>query len=275
MKKILVILLTAKLLTGVNYAHAADEQCGVISTRAFFLKLDEHPIRLVKHNGKHLHFPFKNKPVSLSLAPGQHDFMTEDGTYFNIDIEPNKRYTLAKTRTRPRTAEQSRMFNTVVKSTKDIECKSSSIYPAKIHTQKLPIELKFKIDDLTNDLQKHYSKYNKKISITLPQRINQNWGIVVDNEFSSTNGISVLSVSPNTISADIGLKAKDVIIGFNNSSLMTKDSENSAITLLRQQLKNLSYGDKITLKIKRQKNLMTLDNNDSVIYLPKITIEIN
>jgi len=298
MKKIIssVVVLTIASFAGIDFAHALDDDCGVISTRNIYLTKDQKNIYLIEHNGKRINSPayisdsinpFNKIPkkvpaISLSLAPGAHEFTARTKTSrfkFTFDVMPNKRYVVIAQKPSDRTLiPVGSEYVAKIKSIKNKICNSSSILPAlkKIektnHNKELTSELNFKINELTQDLQKFYNQEKGKITLTLPQRINDNFGIVVDRQYPPQNGVLILSVSPNTASNYMGLKANDIILNMNDVSLV---SEISALSIFKEQLKNLTYGEDITLKIKRERHIITLTNEYSAIYLPKIKIEIN
>lgn len=294
MKKITLavsfLVLSSLILS--NEAYAMTKTCGQISTsthtHTFSKKSERNRLRLEKHNGKRLKTPSTahqsqslDSLRTLSLAPGYHEFLTVKGTHFALNVESNKKYLIAEQITIPKTLVPSKKYTVVITAVKDIKCQSSAIRPSlsqkQPHKKKdiLPRELAFKINELTKELQAFYNVKGEKISVTLPRRIDGNFGMVVDSQNLKPNGILVLSISPNTSADFIGLKAQDIIFMINDVKLTEMHESMSIIQLFKDELSNISVGDELTLKIKRGNKNIDLSSDYSKIMLPEIKIEIN
>lgn len=286
-----IVLAIASLnsVQSVQSVHAASDVCGQISTQAFAYKADQRFLFIEKHNGKKLRsvpLALKNissdtTPRTLSLAPGYHEFMTGGGLYFGLTIEANKKYMLIGELVRPRSLIPGKSITVNVRAVKDIKCSSPFIRPALAQPKHLnesvtlPPELTFKINALTKDLQKFYNVKNKKISVILPQRLDGSFGVVVDSQSSSPNGLLVLSVSPHTAAAVIGLQAQDIILSFNKKILIAEKKHPMTTEMFKNGLANISHGESISLNVKRGDKIINLTSEYSDIYLPEIHIEIN
>ncbi len=175
-----------------------------------------------------------------------------------------------------------RLANQVhIQSIQDMRCNSSKVLPSLgpsrslNKSKKLPPEISFKINELTKELQKIHKTHDEKIVVSLPARIDDNFGIIIGNRQEVSKGIFVISVSPDTSADLIGLQSQDRILQINKVRLTENEESASTVQLFKNELKNYSREKVLTLHVQRGGQVIKLEKKYTKILLPEIKIEIN
>lgn len=82
-------------------------------------------------------------------------------------------------------------------------------------------------------------------------------GILLEQDDTDSTGVNVIGITPDSPAQSAGIKAGDVIIGINGSSL-AGDSQETPAHKLFQVLKNLKAAEKLELELEREGQQMSL-----------------
>jgi len=203
---------------------------------------------------------------------------------FGLEVKKNKIYRVIGQRTHPKNIRAGQMYDAVVRSLKDQSCQSSKVRPAIERAlvttlrKELPDELQFRLDALSQDIQSYYKTKGvaqDNISLALASRGNSSFGIVVAKDDPAQKGLLLLAVSPHANAAKLGLKANDMLLSVNGSSLADKGTYQKTAAFLRQQIADTQYGESLAFSVMREGKTIEIDGDYSAIILPKIRLDIN
>jgi membrane-associated protease RseP (regulator of RpoE activity) len=108
------------------------------------------------------------------------------------------------------------------------------------------------------------------LAVDTPARRVSDLGLLVDSSRHSDDGLHVLAVTPNGNAERIGLRAGDIVVALNGTSLTGADSAGR----LRQQVEALPDGGALAFRVNRAGSSHTLNGNLSSVYLPAMHLTI-
>jgi len=102
-----------------------------------------------------------------------------------------------------------------------------------------------------------------------PQKVS-NLGLIVDSASSASGGLRVLAVTPGGGAERMGLRAGDVLLALNGSSLATSDGA----ATLRQTVDALPDGGRLAFDVRREGKTEALSGASASVYLPAMRLSI-
>ncbi|WP_206483176.1 PDZ domain-containing protein [Thalassotalea sp. G2M2-11] len=125
----------------------------------------------------------------------------------------------------------------------------------------LPSVLRRSLDNIMLAYEKQ-AKTEEAISHFSPLSVYQFFGAVVDDKYSKDNNIKVLTVLPNTLAFNLGLRSNDEITGLSNNERLSPNE------LLANYLRENNQEQQLTLSIKRNGKTQTLKGDNQPTIIP-------
>jgi len=108
------------------------------------------------------------------------------------------------------------------------------------------------------------------LNIETPSQKVSNLGLLVDSAGNARDGLHVLAVTPGGSAERMGLRAGDVLVALNGTSLATPD----AAATLKQTVDTLPDGGRLEFNVNRNGNTQTLSGASARVYLPAMQLRI-
>ena len=108
------------------------------------------------------------------------------------------------------------------------------------------------------------------LDVDTPARRVSDLGLLVDSTRNGEDGLHVLAVTPGGNAERIGLRAGDIVVALNGSSLAGTDSA----ARLRQQVDALADGSTLAFYVNRAGHSQTLSGSLSSVYLPAMHLTV-
>lgn len=102
-----------------------------------------------------------------------------------------------------------------------------------------------------------------------PQKVS-NLGLLVDSSAGTRDGLHVLAVTPGGSAERMGLRAGDVLVALNGSSLAASD----AATTLKRTVDATPDGGRLEFRVNRDGTTQTVSGASSRVYLPAMQLRI-
>lgn len=102
-----------------------------------------------------------------------------------------------------------------------------------------------------------------------PQKVS-NLGLLVDSKGAASDGLHVLAVTPGGSAERMGLRAGDVLLALNGTSLASTDGA----TTLRHTVDALPDGGRLDFNVRRDGRTQTLGGASASMYLPAMHLSV-
>lgn len=292
-------------------ANQLSGYCGIVSTNTLYLQQNEYGLLFKGDNG----FAQTYKKLSpgthklsayitgqggrgnsnMTINIGINKVMpTSRVVEFYINVEANNKYLIiAEKVPNPKKEGSVNKFIVKIKKQSTKQCNAqelvednietthtSNMAPEQNHVSTLPKNLTYRIGLLTKEIRDYFATkgiYSDVISLSQPNRVSTNIGIITDINDNETKGIKVLSVSPYSIAAELGVESNDIITRVNQTDLTSLSEKKLSVKALKQAISNVAVDQNLTVNVNRKGISKTLSTSYDAINIPayKLQIEIN
>jgi len=108
------------------------------------------------------------------------------------------------------------------------------------------------------------------LNVDAPAQKVSNLGLLVDSKANAGDGLHVLAVTPGGNAERIGLRAGDVLVALNGSSLASSDGA----AMLRKTVETLPDGGKLDFNVRRDGKPQQLSGAAASMYLPAMHLSV-
>jgi hypothetical protein len=108
------------------------------------------------------------------------------------------------------------------------------------------------------------------LDIDAPAKKVSNLGLLVDSRHEAGDGLHVLAVTPGGNAERMGLRAGDVLVALNGTSLATGDGS----TILRRTVDTLPEGAQLAFDVRRDGRSETIGGKSASVYLPAMHLSV-
>ncbi|HVT33598.1 MAG TPA: PDZ domain-containing protein [Rhodanobacteraceae bacterium] len=108
------------------------------------------------------------------------------------------------------------------------------------------------------------------LDVDAPAKKVSNLGLLVDSKHGGGDGLHVLAVTPGGNAERMGLRAGDVLVALNGTSLATSDGA----AVLRRTVDTLPEGGKLAFDLRRDGRAETVGGTSASMYLPAMHLSI-
>ena len=108
------------------------------------------------------------------------------------------------------------------------------------------------------------------LDVDSPAQRVSNLGVLIDSSHAHADGVHVLAVTPSGAAERMGLRAGDVLVGVNGSSL----ADATAATELRQTIDALADGSTLAFEVRRDGATRALSGKLASVYLPAMHLSV-
>jgi hypothetical protein len=108
------------------------------------------------------------------------------------------------------------------------------------------------------------------LDVDAPAKKVSNLGLLVDSKHGAGDGLHVLAVTPGGNAERMGLRAGDVLVALNGTSLATGD----AAAILRRTVDTLPEGTRLAFEVRRDGKAETIGGTSASVYLPAMHLSV-
>lgn len=135
-----------------------------------------------------------------------------------------------------------------------------------VDKEPLPKTLEQNLLSIMDKIHKHHQQTMTTETNVLPIRQDEYFGAVIDNSYTESNHIKILSILPLSLAAKFGLKSGDVITHLGNKQIDSTVGE--ARDVFAEYLRDVKYHDYLIFDVIRNNETMNIQGRKRLAIIP-------